>query len=105
MTRLEEIRARSEMAASIYRGLPIRYRTYLQNEKIEATAKDVPKLLAEVDRLTAERDAAVADIKALLMECECEHRHDYCKRGYEPNGCTSDNCNDAEWRGPQGGEG
>lgn len=60
------------------------------------------KLRATLSRVEAERDAAKRDIESILRSCTCEVRHNFCIRCDEPDGCDSDDCHDAKWRGVQG---
>lgn len=55
----------------------------------------------EFARLKAELSAAKSDIAALLRDCECEHRHEYCKGASleECSGHFPGDCSGAEWRG------
>ena len=64
------------------------------------------ELLVENERLTQERDAAIADISRLIRECECEHRHDFCAsaKDSECSGHWPGDCSGAKWRGTGGAE-
>lgn len=62
---------------------------------------------SEIDRLTAERDAAVADLKLHGGCPTCEHRignppHNLCKCFCIDNETAYIRCLSYEWRGPEG---
>ena len=56
-------------------------------------------LRAELEQVKRERDAAAADIKALLQKADYVGVCWACK--YGNTDCGSDNCGEAEWRGPE----
>ena len=57
------------------------------------------ELRAELEQVKRERDAAAADIKALLQKADYVGVCWACK--YGNTDCRSDNCREAEWRGPE----
>lgn len=56
-------------------------------------------LQAELEQVKRDRDAAAADIKALLQKADYVGVCWACK--YGNTDCRSDNCREAEWRGPK----
>jgi hypothetical protein len=89
------------------------YDPFILRLKIEEYQKDaakqsacIKKLVDKVTALGKEKQALIirakkaeAEIDAMLRQCTCAFRHHYCKRGGEVDGCDSDDCEDAQWRG------
>lgn len=63
------------------------------------TEAENEKLRAKLEQVKRDRDAAVADIKALLQKADYVGVCWACK--YGNTDCRSDNCGEAEWRGPE----
>jgi len=66
-----------------------------QAEFVNTIWEVLPLLFAEIDRLTRERDAAVADLISLSCCSTCKHLHKHCKHERRGAGVCF------EWRGVQ----
>ena len=96
---LKEIKARLNVARAI-NAIEDDEDDDCENNVSQFYEHDVSLLIAEVERLTLERDAAVADLReAIAASCDDECR--FCKHANSPKcvACNADAENKCEWRG------